>query len=141
MASYWIGVASREHVLRGISGGFCQVCHGKGEPLKRMEPNDWIAYYSPTERFGGKAPCRKFTAIGKISQRSPYLFQMSEDFTPWRRDVLFLKAEEAEILPLLPYLSFIKDKKRWGFPFRRGCFSVAKSDFLLIANSMGIEAV
>ena len=26
---YWIAVASREHVRRGVAGGFAQVCHGK----------------------------------------------------------------------------------------------------------------
>lgn len=32
---YWILVASREHVLKGESGGFIQVCHGKCAPLKK----------------------------------------------------------------------------------------------------------
>ncbi len=30
---YWIGTVSQEHVLRGVAGGFCQVCHGKAAPL------------------------------------------------------------------------------------------------------------
>jgi hypothetical protein len=29
MLKYWIGVASKEHVLRGVDEGFAQVCHGK----------------------------------------------------------------------------------------------------------------
>ncbi len=33
---YWIGVACKEHVLRGVTGGFCQVCHGKAAPLNHM---------------------------------------------------------------------------------------------------------
>ena len=44
---YWVGVASREHVLLGVAGGFCQVCHGKQAPLARMKRGDWILYYSP----------------------------------------------------------------------------------------------
>lgn len=50
--SYWVAVASKEHVQRGIAGGFAQVCHGKPTPLNRMETGDWIIYYSPTELFG-----------------------------------------------------------------------------------------
>nr|MCH9703347.1 EVE domain-containing protein [Chlamydiota bacterium] len=41
---YWIGVASHEHVKRGEADGFCQVCHGKGAPLRRMKPGDLLVY-------------------------------------------------------------------------------------------------
>ena len=55
MTRYWIGVASREHVLRGIAEGIAQVCHGKQGPLARMQPDDWIIYYSPTEKLVKKS--------------------------------------------------------------------------------------
>ena len=53
MSRAWIAVASAEHVRRGLAGGFMQVCHGKDGPLRRMRPGDRVAYYSPTETFGG----------------------------------------------------------------------------------------
>lgn len=133
---YWIAVASKEHVMRGVKGGFAQVCHGKEGPLKLMSPSDWIIYYSPTLKFGEKEPCKAFTAIGQIAKGDPYLFQMSEDFIPYRRDVHFFPAKEISILPLIDSLIFIKDKKKWGFPFRRGCFSIPEADFILIAKQM-----
>ncbi|CUI16129.1 conserved hypothetical protein [Candidatus Protochlamydia naegleriophila] len=138
MTNYWMAVASSEHVKRGIEGGFCQVCHGKSAPLKLMRPDDWIAYYSPTEEFGGSKPCRKITAIGRINANEPYSFQMSETFIPWRRDVTFYAANEVAFEPLIEELSFIQDKRRWGFPFRRGCFKIPASDFKFIAAQMGI---
>lgn len=137
MTKYWIGVASREHVYRGVKGGFAQVCHGKSGPLERMAEGDWIIYYSPTIEFGGKDPCQSFTAIGKINGDEPYTFAMSKDFIPWRRNVAFLVSKEAPIKPLVEKLSFIKDIKRWGFPFRRGCFEITFKDFKLIAQAMG----
>ena len=72
MAKYWLGVVSRAHVQRGKQGGFAQVCHGKQAPLQRMQPGDWLIYYSPTEIFGEKTPCRKFTALGQVLERAPY---------------------------------------------------------------------
>jgi len=132
----WICIASKEHVLKGVEGGFFQVCHGKVAPLKQMKPNDWIIYYSPALLFGGKEPCRAFTAIGQIKPGEPYQFQMSDDFIPYRRDVAFLPARDVLIVPLLDHLSFISDKKRWGFPFRRGFFSIPESDFHLISQQM-----
>ena len=139
MQKFWIAVACRNHVARGIKAGICQVCHGKGGPLKRMAPGDWIAYYSPTHQFGEKEPCRRFTAIGTVLPNEPYQFRMTDDFVPWRRDVAFREAQEAPIEPLLDALTFITDKRRWGFPFRRGCFTIARNDFQIIAAGMGID--
>ena len=135
---YWVAVASREHVKRGVAEGIAQVCHGKPGPLKLMKPDDWLVYYSPTEQFGEKMPCRKFTAIGRVKPREPYQHIMSPDFIPWRRDIAFLSSQEAPIEPLIDQLTFIQNKQHWGFPFRRGHFSISLSDFRLIASSMEI---
>ena len=133
---FWIGVASREHVQRGIAGGFCQLCHGKPGPLKRMSQGDWIVYYSPTERFGETSPCQRFTAIGEVLAGEVYLFPMAPGFVPHRRDVRFHNAKEVPIRPLLDQLSFIPDKRRWGYVFRYGHLEIPAEDFSRIANNM-----
>ena len=40
MPRYWLGVVSREHVLRGVEVGIVQVNHGKRTPLERLSPGD-----------------------------------------------------------------------------------------------------
>lgn len=139
MKKYWIAVASKEHVVKGQKEGIIQVCHGKQGPLKRMAPGDWVIYYSPTEIFGQKGPCRMFTALCFIKDKEPYQHKMSGDFIPWRRDVEFLKVNDAHIEPLINDLSFIKSKKQWGFVFRYGLFSIPFDDFKIIAAKMGID--
>jgi hypothetical protein len=138
---HWIAVASREHVLRGVAGHFAQVGHGKGGPLLRMRPGDGIVYYAPAETMGG-APVRRFVAIGRIRDDRVYQGDMSaivgEPFQPFRRDVDWVEAREAEIAPLLDDLSFIADKRHWGYPFRRGSFTVPEADFRKIAGAMGV---
>jgi len=64
---FWIGVASRDHVRRGVAGGFCQLGHGKAAPIRRLAPGDWIAYYSPRESYPDGALLQAFTAIGEVS--------------------------------------------------------------------------
>jgi hypothetical protein len=64
-----------------------------------MEEGDWIVYYSPSVKFGQKESCQSFTAIGKIKDGNPYIFAMSEDFIPWRRNVSFVKSKETSIHP------------------------------------------
>lgn len=138
MTRYWIGVASHEHVQRGVKGGFAQICHGKIGTLRHMSEGDWLIYYSPTFSFGGKDPCRKFTAIGTVDFGEPYTFEMSEDFIPWRRNITFMRSHEAPIAPLLEHLQFIADKVKWGFPFKRGSFEIDQHDFEIIAERMGV---
>ncbi|HEY2810990.1 MAG TPA: EVE domain-containing protein [Rhabdochlamydiaceae bacterium] len=138
MTRYWIGVASQEHVQRAIEGGFAQVCHGKIGTLKYMSQGDGLIYYSPTFTFGGKDVCRCFTAIGTIDEGDPYTFEMSPDFIPWRRDVTFFKSKDVPITSLLEKLTLIKDKKKWGLPFRRGSFEIPGRDFELIAKNMRV---
>lgn len=140
---YWLAVASREHVLRGVSGGFCQVCHGKDAPLRRMAVGDGIAYYSSKVRMNEPEPCQRFTAIGQIAGGDIEQAQASERFCPFRRPVCYLPCEEASILPLIEALSFIRDKKRWGLPFRLGLLEIPQADFQRIAEAMrapGLEA-
>ncbi len=139
MKKYWISVASREHVMCGVRGGFAQVCHGKVGALARMKPGDSIIYYSPVEVFGEKTPCRRFTAIGIIDNSEPYQHAMSASCVPWRRNVSFVPAREVSIEPMIEKLSFIINKQRWGFLFRQGCFSISSTDFEYICTQMGVS--
>lgn len=139
MTKYWIAVASKEHVQIGKAEGIMQVCHGKVAGLRKIMPGDWIIYYSPKEIFGQNQPCRMFTAIGNVKDKEPYQYKISEDFIPWRRDVNYFKALDIAIEPLIDKLSFIKNKKNWGFIFRFGLFQIPKHDFQTIASAMGIE--
>lgn len=133
---YWIGVASKDHVARGVSGGFCQLCHGKAQQLKRMAQGDWIIYYSPKAAFGGDDSCQQFTAIGRVVDDEVYQFEMAPGFIPFRRDIEFLPAQAADIRPLINQLGFIQHKSRWGYAFRFGHIEISQEDFELISSKM-----
>ena len=136
--SNWIAVASAEHVRKGRLSGFMQVCHDKGAPLRRMKPNDWVVYYSPTVTFGGKDKLQSFTAIGQVKEREPYQVDMGNGFCPFRRDVLWLDAQEALITPLLDQLDLTKNKKNWGNQFRFGLLAITDQDIQRIMKAMKI---
>jgi hypothetical protein len=132
----WINTVSRDHVQRGVQGRFTQANHGKPHMLRKMARGDWIVFYSPKTALEGGAPLQAFTALGQIADDAPYQVEMTPDFHPWRRDVGFLPCNETPIRPLIDDLGFIEDKKRWGYKFRFGVFSIDDHDLDLIRSAM-----
>ncbi len=135
---HWINTISRSHVERGVAGGFTQADHGAATRLKRLQRGDRIVFYSPRADFPDGPPVQAFTAIGTIADDEPYQVDMTPEFHPWRRKVVFDAAQEAKIAPLIEVLGFLPDKKRWGFPFRRGLFEIPAADFAVIAEAMAV---
>lgn len=134
---YYITVASKDHIERGVQGGFMQSNHGKSTSLKRLRKGDGIIYYSPKLYFEKEEKCQCFTAIGEIKDEELYQGVMSSaDFQPFRRNVDFYESKDVSILPLIDDLDFIADKKKWGFYFRFGFLEISEKDFLLIKNKM-----
>ena len=135
----WIAVSSAEHARfgRGATKGFMQVGHGKLAPLKRIKPNDRVAYYSPTAVYGVKDDLQSFVSIGIVQPGEPYAFDMGDGFVPFRRDVLYLSTQETPIAPMLDDFEFIENRQRWGYKFRFGLFDVSDHDMRLIAPAMG----
>lgn len=136
---YWIGVVSKQHVLRGVKLGIAQIGHGKRSGLARMHAGDGFVYYSPKVSMDGTEALQAFTAIGHISDDA--IWQADEgDFRPWRRRVSYADSVEAPIRPLLDDLSITRGKGSWGYVFRYGLVEITEDDFKLIAKAMKAKA-
>ena len=138
----WIAVACAQHARRGCAQpeqGYMQVCHGKCAPLKRVQPGDRVVYYAPTLTMGGRDRLQRFLSLGIVLPGEPYAFDMGGGFVPFRRDVRYVQAREAPILPLLDHFEFVEDRTRWGAKFRFGLFAISDHDMALIAQAMGVD--
>jgi hypothetical protein len=133
---HWVNTVSHDHVQIGVKGGFTQAGHGKSAGLKRLAKGDLMVFYSPRTAYPDGDPLQAFTALGRVADEEPYQATMGADFHPWRRRVEFVRVEAVPIEPLIDALEFIPDKKRWGFPFRRGLFEIGAADFRRIAKAM-----
>src|SRR6202034_2078426 len=111
--TYWVSTISRDHVQLSVKGGFTQAGHGKSSGLKRLKADDWLVYYSPKTGLRDGEPVQAFTGIGRVVDEELYQVEQAPGFTPWRRNIEFVKSIEAPIRPLIDQLSFIKDKRRW----------------------------
>ncbi|HSP33669.1 MAG TPA: EVE domain-containing protein [Thermoanaerobaculia bacterium] len=136
---YWINTVSRDHVERGKQGQFTQANHGRPTGLRQAGHGDFIAFYSPRTEFEGGDTLQSFTAVAVVADEKAYQERVTPDFHPWRRRVEYLPATDVPIRPLIDELEFIRDKKSWGFMFRRGFFEINEADFRKIARAMGVE--
>ncbi|MBZ6077655.1 EVE domain-containing protein [Microvirga puerhi] len=137
MGNQWLAVACATHVRRGRAAGFMQICHGKASPLRRIRPGDVVVYYSPTVTFQGGDRLQAFTAIGIVADGEPYQVDMGGGFHPYRRDVQWLPAVEAPILPLLDTLHLTAGRRNWGYQLRFGLLPLTECDIGLIAAATG----
>jgi hypothetical protein len=132
---YWLGVVSKEHVLKGVAGNFAQVCHGKKGPLSKMKKGDWLIYYSPGDKMG-ESNLKAFTAIGKISDDEIFQFKMALNFIPFRRKIDYLGGYlELPLSTIKSRLELCKESS-WGYKLRRGLIELSESDFALIKKAM-----
>jgi DNA-binding MarR family transcriptional regulator/predicted RNA-binding protein len=137
--SYWVSTISRDHVQLSVEGGFTQAGHGKASGLKRLKADDWLVYYSPKTSLRDGEPVQAFTATGRVLDEELYQVEQAPGFTPWRRNIEFVSGIEAPIRPLIDQLSFIKDKRRWGYTFRAGLFKIPQEDFAVISRAMTVK--
>ena len=139
--SNWIAVASAEHVQIGRTGGFMQVCHGKGGPLRRIRAGDRVVYYSPTATFGGKDRVQAFTALGCVISQTPYQVEMNGGFKPFRHDVVWDDSDTVGMAELLPRLVFHEGQRNWGAKLRFGLLKICVQDMRVIAAAMSSQQV
>lgn len=130
----WLGVASAEHVRRGVGLGIAQIGHGKRSGLARMKEGDTVVYYSPVERRGDKTPLRQFTAIGTIVDDE--IWQADEgDFKPFRRRVCYEDAQPVPVEDVKIHLQ-LTTAPNWGYQLRRGLVSLDAEDVAVLRESM-----
>lgn len=131
-----MAVAARDHILSGVEQGIVQANHGKAAPLRRMQPGDQILLYAPKLVYAEAEPCQRFVTTGTIADDAVYQIAIATDFQPFRRRVVYESVMETPIQPLIEQLSFIQDKKRWGYWFRFGLFAIPQDDFEQIHSLM-----
>ncbi len=132
---YWIVVASKTHVLKGLNESFVQTCHGKKRPLENMSPGDLIIFYSPTFTFGKKDKLQHFTGVCKVTYNNIYSYKISEDFIPYRRNIRVINSQEVSINQL--DLNF--KTGNWGMKLRRGILEIDYRDAVSIMTAMQVD--
>ena len=135
MVKFWVGVASSNHVDLAVTDGFCQVCHGKGGPLRRMAKGDYLLYYSPKLDMTKPDKLQAFTAVGKMVDDEVYEIEQFPGFVPFRRQVRYYQ-------PVQPcFLDRVRQHPEWpdyAGKIRYGHFEVSKDFFMYVFNLMRV---
>ena len=139
--SHWIGVASHDHVLGAVQGGFCQLGHGKEALVRRLKAGDLIVFYSPRELMGSGPVLLGFHRGPDASLTDlPTKLSSLRAFVHIAAGQKFFKSRQAPVWPLLQELTFTQGNESWGLAFRRGAFRITADDFKRIAEAMSIKS-
>ncbi|HEU5432100.1 MAG TPA: EVE domain-containing protein [Thermomicrobiales bacterium] len=127
MPNYWINTISREHVQRGIEGGFTQADHGRPTTLRKLARGDLVAFYSPRTSYPDGAPLQRFTAIGRVIDDAPYQAEMTPTFHPWRRGWRFCRVKKPRSTISSARSPSSRTRSAGDIRFAAACFRSAKT--------------
>ena len=135
--SYWIGVASSDHVALAVAGGFIQLNHGKAGPLERMRVGDGFACYSPRTAYPDGESRAGVHRARRVTGDAIVQVDRAEASCRFDGTSSSCVASPAPIRPLIDALSFIRSKLHWGAAFRFGHLRVPADDFARIVARDG----
>ncbi len=134
---YFIVVVCEDHCVVGIEEGIIQACHGKLSPMQKLKHGDKVILYAPRVSISSSILSRKFISIGTVKDEELYQLNITEDFSPFRRNVEYDKSlKPVYIYDILDLLDLTKNNKNWGIKFRYGFFEISENDFNTIYNHM-----
>lgn len=136
MRQYWVSKAAQEHVKVVQDKGYTQVNMGPRGPLEKMNPGDWILYYSPTVYYAQDEPvCHQFTGIACVNDQRVYpqggLFP-----DRWRRNVEFFECEPIHVQHFVGKVTFLPEQKNWQDTLEESIFQITRDDFITIVEAI-----
>ncbi len=129
--------ASADHAALGVALGIVQEGQGKAAPVRQMQPGDGVVIYAPGRSVAGGPAAQVFTAIGRVAKGAPWQAAMTDTITVWCRAMLWHRAVEAPIRPLLEAFDLTPYQPGWGMAFRCGLRSLTRADFACSARDAG----
>lgn len=100
-----------------------------------MKKGDYLLYYSPkTDLYDGEK-LQAFTAAGKMTDDNVYSFEMSPDFIPYRRNVMYYQPVQSCSIDIARQHP---EWKEYASQLRYGLFEVSKDFYLHIFNHMKV---
>ena len=130
--AYWICVVNDENWAIVRSQHVWGVSKRWERVINQVREGDLLIFYVIPKRLGGI-----FEVISKPYYDDSEIFypvKDREENFPYRVKLkpILLPKEPIDFTPLVPRLSFIKNKQRWSAPFRRAMFRISKEDFRII---------
>ena len=130
--AYWICVVNDENWAIVKSQHVWGVSKRWRNVISYVRRGDLLAFYVIPKRIGGI-----FEVVSDPYYDDSQIFypvKIREERFPYRvrvKPILVLK-EPIDFTPLVPKLSFIKNKQYWSAPFRRAMFRIIEEDFKII---------
>jgi hypothetical protein len=137
---FWLIVASKDHIEKGVSGGFAQACHGKMKPISKPQKGDGVLFYATREKYNENTNrIKRITAVGFFEDEKVDVHEI-EDKLFYKRKVNFeIPIREINLKDYLKDIGFIENKEKWGMYLRSSMREIPKKDFDFLHSKMKLE--
>ena len=130
--AYWICVVNDENWAVVRSQHVWGVSKRWEKIISQVREGDLLIFYVIPKSLGGI-----FEAVSEpYYDESPIFYPVKarEEKFPYRVKLkpILLPKEHIDFTPLVPKLSFTKNKQYWSAPFRRAMFKIIEEDFKII---------
>jgi predicted RNA-binding protein len=119
--------ASKDHLDIGKQSLFIQQKHP--HRIEKIRSGDYVVLYAGKARHGEKQAYQKIVSVCQATDdKYDRLPRSDGSGFFYRKKVCYLPFDEIDIRSLIPNLSFIKNKARWGFYFMSGFSEIGMDD-------------
>ena len=130
--AYWICVVNDENWAIVKNQHVWGVSKRWQRTINRVKKGDLLVFYIIPKRIGGI-----FEVISDPYYDESQIFypvKTREEKFPYRVRVkpILVLGKPIDFTPLVPRLSFIRNKQRWSAPLRRAMFEISEEDYRII---------
>ena len=125
---FFLLTASKDHLDNGKQMSYIQQKHANR--IEKIRAGDFVVLYAGKAEYGTNKPYQKIVSVCQaIDDQYTKLPKTDGSGFYFRKNMTYLPFEEKEIRTLIPKLSFVTNKTRWGFYFMSGFKEISQSDF------------
>lgn len=144
MTQRWIVTISQDNLQETLKHNQIGLPERRRDLLKRVRPGDTVVFYIGRKREGYSGP------RSSISQFGPVVKVTSEEFFsdvpiwrsrsgklfPSRLSISLLSEGRVNAADVIPHLSFVRNKDRWGLYLLTGIRAISEEDYKTLLTAM-----
>ena len=137
MAQRWIVTISEDNLQDTLKHNLIGLPERRRNLLKRVRLGDTVVFYVGKKRAGYGGPRASVSQFGPVAEvtgeeffsEAPIWGSRGGDVFPSRLPISLVSEGRVNAADIIPHLSFVRDKGKWGLYFLTGVRELSEEDY------------